>query len=102
MDSIDDKTLEHLYALARIEPEKNGHKRKKLLADLAGILKHFEELEEVDTRGVDPLAGGSFLAGVVRKDEVAGGGPSGDMERNASVDQFPEQENGYLKVPPIF
>ena len=53
--SIDKKTLEHLTELSRIELEKKSE--DKLLEDLQKILGHFEELKEVNTENIEPMAG---------------------------------------------
>ncbi|MBI4193046.1 MAG: aspartyl/glutamyl-tRNA amidotransferase subunit C, partial [Candidatus Colwellbacteria bacterium] len=60
------------------------------------ILDHIEELNELDTAGVEPMSGGVGTANVLRDDEtdatLLGKG------RGA----FPETEGDYLKVPPVF
>lgn len=100
MADINEKILEHLFALSRIKPEQNKHKREKLLADIRNILDYFKELQEVDTSHTEPLAGGSFLSGVARKDEAAG--KSSEKQNDLLGGQFSEHENGYLKTPPVF
>ncbi len=116
MAEINDKTLDKLYTLARIEPEKDAVKREKLIADLGAILNHFKELKEVDTSDTEPLAGGSFLASISREDDdsyeirkkyprYAGGfGEASESTKKEDllIGQFPESENGYLKTPPVF
>ncbi|MBI5079400.1 Asp-tRNA(Asn)/Glu-tRNA(Gln) amidotransferase subunit GatC [Candidatus Wolfebacteria bacterium] len=119
--TINEKTLKYLAELARIEldTEKEG----KLLKDLQQILDYFEELKEIDTEkidpvrnkppqaavavsktgrisnGVEPMAGGTSEMNVFREDKT-------DSERlktsDKLIDQFPEKENGFLKVPPVF
>ena len=70
---------------------------EKLLKDLQKILDHFTELKEVKTEGVEPLTGGTTLKNSFRKDEE---GKSAN--RGAGVDAFPEKQDGFLKVPPVF
>ena len=98
MLEINDKTLDHLFALARIDPEKDAAKRQKIITDLGAILNHFEELNEVDTSDTKPLAGGSLLANVSREDEPW----NLDQNTDLLIGQFSESENGYLKTPPVF
>ena len=102
MSEINDKSLEHLLSLARIE-EKDVPGRKKLLKDLSKILDYFNELKEVDTQNVEPLSGGTFLSDVMRRDEEKFR-PSEEHQnqREESVEQFPRKENRYLKIPPVF
>ncbi|MBI5754892.1 Asp-tRNA(Asn)/Glu-tRNA(Gln) amidotransferase subunit GatC [Candidatus Peregrinibacteria bacterium] len=88
------KDLEHLAVLARIELK--GGEEEKLQKDLGSILDHFKELEAIDTSKVIPMTGGTFLKNALREDFVnenfMGKGP----------DAFPDQKDGYLKVPPVF
>ena len=92
---IDKKTLKHLTELARIELSSN--EEEKLLKDLTKILDHFEELKEVDTTNVAPLAGGSDLKNVFREDAERENTLQGE-----GVDGFPEHKDGFLKIPPVF
>lgn len=97
MAEITKKSLEHLAELARLElSEKES---EKFLGDLKNILEHFQELQEVNTDNVQPMTGGTFLKNVLREDEDQ---PSGFEHTHKIVEQFPDQEKGYLKVPPVF
>lgn len=93
---LDKKHLEHLAALSRIELKKG--EEEKLLEDLRKILNHFEELKEVNTENVEPMAGGTELKNVWRPDEIKEDRLRGDR----AVESFPEHEDGYLKTPPVF
>ncbi|MFH1161912.1 MAG: Asp-tRNA(Asn)/Glu-tRNA(Gln) amidotransferase subunit GatC [Candidatus Jorgensenbacteria bacterium] len=92
---LSEKDVTHLAELARIAlaPEE----KKSLLKDLGGILAYFEELKAVDTEGVRPIAGGTSSMNVVREDTGSEPIPNG-----LAVEAFPEAENGFLKVPPVF
>ena len=93
---IDKQTLEKLAELARIEISPD--KEEKLLSDLSAVLGHFEELNEVDVSGVEPMAGAAELTNVFRDDELV-------KSETAAIDlinAFPEKENGFLKVPAVF
>ena len=92
---IDKKTLEHLAELSRIELDPREEER--LLKDLGNILNHFEELKTLDTSAVEPLAGGSLVRNVFRKD-----GERTSTLRGAGTENFPEKIAGYLKIPPVF
>ena len=87
--------LEQLAKLARIElyPEEE----KKLLGDMEKILDYFKELQKLPTEHVTPLAGGTSFLNVFRED-LPGECIAGDASRAA----FPETEDGFLKVPPVF
>jgi aspartyl-tRNA(Asn)/glutamyl-tRNA(Gln) amidotransferase subunit C len=92
---INKKTLENLAKLARIELEER--EQEKLLANLRDILEHFNELQEVDTSNVAPMAGCTELVSIFRED-----GERENTDRGAGVEQFPEKHDGYLKIPPVF
>lgn len=93
--TITKRELEHLAELARIELDPK--EEEKLLKDLASIIDYIKELQELDTANVEPMTGGTDLRNVFR----------GDTEREntdcgAGIEAFPESEDGFLKVPPVF
>lgn len=92
---INKNTLEHLAKLARIELEEK--EKEALLKDLQKILDHFEELKELNTTRVEPMAGGMRHKNALREDADAE-----NTDRTAGIDQFPESSKGFLKVPPVF
>ncbi len=102
MSYIDDKVLSHLFKLARIDEEQDPVRREKLISDLSKILDHFSQLQEVDTEGVLPLAGGTYESNVWRAD-VSEERLDADVSTPPELQaQFPEREHSHLKVPPIF
>lgn len=96
MALISKKELEHLARLARLEID--GRSEEKLANDLEKILKHFEELKEVNTDGVEPMTGGTFLENIWREDELKKERLTGESSSAA----FPEKDDGYLKIPAVF
>ncbi len=96
-DKINEKTIEHLAKLARIELEKDAKKNKKLLLDLSSILDYFENLKAVDTAGISPTIGSALVKNAYREDEEL------DISNLSLLkNQFPKSENEYLKIPPVF
>lgn len=93
--SITKHELEHLAELARIELD--PREEEKLLKDLGNILDHFKVLQELDTADIPPMTGGTDLKNVFREDTERE-----NTNRGAGVRAFPESENGFLKVPPVF
>jgi len=87
--------LEHLAKLARIELDPK--EEKKLIADLGHILDHFKELQELDTADVAPVTGGTELKNVFRADNERE-----NTDQGKGADAFPEKEDGFLKIPPVF
>ncbi len=87
--------LLHIAKLARINllPAEE----EKLLHDLQDILNHFEELNELDTSKVVPVNGGTYLKNIFREDSYPLGSRQG-----AGKNQFPKEQGGFLKVPPVF
>ena len=104
MTKINKETLKHLEELARIEI--NEKKREKMISDLGNILGHFEELREINTEGIEPMAGGTIEKNIFREDA-----PGADLrrldadsrgQREKIINSFPEKEGDFLKVPAIF
>lgn len=87
--------LEHLAKLARIELD--PAEEEKLLADLGAILGYFKELQALDTSDVPPMTGGTDLANIFRDDIERE-----NTNQRAGVSAFPEEKDGFLKVPPVF
>jgi len=96
-EKIDEKTIEHLAMLARIELEKDPQKNKKLLLDLSSILDYFENLKGVDTTDVSSAIGSALVNNVYREDHE-----EDISDISLLKEQFPKSENGYLKTPPVF
>ncbi len=87
--------LEKLAKLGRIElrPEEE----EKLQGDMENILNYFKELQEIPTEDVAPVAGGTSFFNVFRDDT-----PGEEIDGEAARMMFPETEDGFLKVPPVF
>ena len=96
MSTIDKKTIKDLVVLSRIELTES--EEKNLLGDLEKILKHFEGLKEVDTVKVLPMTGGTFSKNIFREDDSN----ENFLSKESAVKAFPETQDGFLKVPPVF
>src|SRR4051812_25480962 len=92
---ITKETLDYLAKLARIDltPEEE----KRFLKELQNIVHHVAELQSVNTEGIAPMNGGGALETIFRDDAERFGTNQGE-----GPEQFPNKENGFLKVPPIF
>ena len=72
--------------------------RAKLRKDLGAIIEYFKELEGVPTDGVEPMSGGTLERNVFRSDDTM----ETALPNEAAIKAFPEKQNGFLKVPPVF
>jgi aspartyl/glutamyl-tRNA(Asn/Gln) amidotransferase C subunit len=106
---INRETLEYLTNLARLKFDTREEER--LLSDLEKILAYFEELKTIDTSSVVPLTGGIDVFNVVRDDKICENkefvGKDHSLQDVLSnsdelVQSFPDQEDNFLVVPPIF
>ncbi len=93
--SVDKSTVQRIASLARIRvPEEE---LETLAGELSQILDWVEQLEEVDTDGVTPMA--SSAEGMElrwRDDVVTDGDKADDVLANA-----PDTRNGYFVVPKV-
>jgi aspartyl-tRNA(Asn)/glutamyl-tRNA(Gln) amidotransferase subunit C len=72
----------------------NDEEIEKLRVELSEILSYVEQLDEVDTEGVEPTYQVTGLKNVFRKDEIQDYGyKTEDLLRNA-----PEVQDGQFKV----
>ena len=86
--AIDAATVRKVARLARIaEPEE---KLEPLAREISGILTWIEQLNEVDTDGVEPMTTAIHTPLPMREDEVTEGGDPDRVLSNApkSVDHF--------------
>jgi len=86
--------VEHVARLARLDltPEE----KERMRSQLDAILGYVEQLQRVDTAGVEPTAHVLPLANVMRDDEVRPSYPVEAMLANA-----PEPQDGQFRVPRI-
>ena len=92
MISTDD--VKHVAKLARLElSETEIDQFSKQLGD---ILKYVEQMNEVDTTGVEPMAHPIPVVNVMREDEVCYRQTKQELMKNA-----PHEEDGFFRVPKI-
>lgn len=89
---ISDKEMEHLKLLARLElgPEET----QSLKVDLNKTLKYFEQIEKLDTEGVEELARPLDMYNVFREDVL-----KLNLSHEEAMSVAIESEDGYYKVP---
>ena len=92
MISKDD--IKKLAELARIHL--TAGEEEKLEKDLSNILGYVEKLKEVDILNVPEMTHAVDMKNVFRNDDVR------HRVSDNLVEQFPEEERGYLKVKGVF
>ncbi len=91
---INKEVLQKIAHLARLElkPEKEEELKK----DLEEILDWVEELNEVDTEGLEPLTNMSFEINALREDKV------GEvLSREKGLKNAPDHDDQYFRVPKV-
>lgn len=92
--SLDTATVRRIASLARIRLEEEEVGRMQ--AELNGILGWIEQLQAVDTDGVEPMAGGGAVSLRMRDDAVTDGGMPEKVLANA-----PDRAGDYFAVPKV-
>lgn len=95
--SLDTATVRRVASLARLHVD--DAEVAKLQAELNGILGWIEQLQAVNTEGVEPMAGGSVGTGGalrLREDAITDGGIPEKVLANA-----PDREGEYFGVPKV-
>lgn len=94
---MDSTEINHLLELARIEISKE--EKEKIANDLAKILDYVKQLQEVDTTGVEPMTGGTFVENILRDDEI---NPNKEDLGKELKTAAPKLKNDFWEIPPIF
>ena len=92
--SLDTATVRRIASLARIRLEEAELGQAQ--AELNGILGWIEQLQAVDTDGIEPMAGGGAVALRPRPDAVTDGGQAEQVLANA-----PDRQGEYFGVPKV-
>ena len=92
MISIED--TKHVAKLARLEL--TDEETEKFSRQLGDILGYVEQMNEIDTTNVKPMAHPFGVVNVMREDEVYYDNTKEELMQNA-----PEEEDGFFKVPKI-
>jgi aspartyl-tRNA(Asn)/glutamyl-tRNA(Gln) amidotransferase subunit C len=92
--AIDAATVRKVARLARIHVDEA--RLESLAAELSGILTWIEQLQEVDTEGVPPMASTEAVSLPMREDVVTDGGDPARVLANA-----PRAERNFFVVPKV-
>ena len=91
---MDKQTVHKVASLAKIAL--NEEETEKLVPQLSGIIGWIEQLAEVNTENVEPLASVVEIPLQLRPDEQNDGGYADKVLKNA-----PEETQGFFVVPKI-
>jgi aspartyl-tRNA(Asn)/glutamyl-tRNA(Gln) amidotransferase subunit C len=92
--ALDKAAVAHIAALARIRLSEA--ELDPLVNELSRILTWMEQLNEVDTSGVAPMASVTAAGLTMREDEVTDGGRREEILSNA-----PRTARGFFVVPKV-
>lgn len=96
MSKLSIKDVEHIAELSRLKL--SSAEKEKFAEQLSQILEYVGQLNEVDTKNVEPTAQVTGLVNVMEEDKIIDSGVDyKDIEKNA-----PDFEEGSYKVPSVF
>lgn len=91
---IDDKLIDNLAELSKLEFDEKS--KEELKGNLQKILDLVEQLNELDTEGVEPLIYMTENRNIFREDKVEQYITKEDALKNA-----PDKDSDYIKVPKV-
>jgi aspartyl-tRNA(Asn)/glutamyl-tRNA(Gln) amidotransferase subunit C len=91
---VDDKLVEHLAHLSRLEFDATA--KEKMKSDFEKILDFVAQLDKVDTEGVEPLVYMSKETNVLRVDTV-----KGEVSQKEALQNAPGKDTDYIRVPKV-
>jgi aspartyl-tRNA(Asn)/glutamyl-tRNA(Gln) amidotransferase subunit C len=92
--SLTPEEVDHIALLARLDL--SPAERERAGRELSQILDHFEQLNQLDTEGVEPTSHVFPVVNVLRTDETR---PS--LPRDEALQNAPEQAGGMFQVPRV-
>ena len=92
---ISDETIEYVGILAKLDLSEEEREQAK--RDMGNMLDHIDKLNELDTKGVEPMSHVFPIQNVFREDEVTNGDESAKTLQNA-----PSQKDNMFIVPKTF
>ena len=91
---IDHKTVDEIAHLARLEFEAGA--KDEIANDMNRMLAFVEKLNELDTKGVDPLIYMTDESNVLREDEV-----QETITQKEALMNAPKKDSDYFKVAKV-
>ncbi len=96
---IDKKTIQHMAKLARIKL--TDREELKMQDDLSAILGYIEQLNKVNTDGIEPLYQTTGLVNSTRPDNHRQDFKLDEVLNKELIGQAPDKEKGFFKVKSI-
>lgn len=96
MSKLDEKEVKHVAKLAKLKLSKE--EIKTFQEQLSEVLAYVEDLDEVDTEGVEPTSQTTGLENVSRKDKADNNYCLTEDEALSGTDKT---KNGYFVVPGV-
>ncbi|KAB2331661.1 Asp-tRNA(Asn)/Glu-tRNA(Gln) amidotransferase subunit GatC [Bacillus mesophilum] len=94
MTRISSDQVKHVANLARLQLSEE--ETESFRNQLEAMITFAEQLNELDTDGVEPTSHVLDMKNVMREDVAKPGLPQTEVVKNA-----PDHQDGYIKVPPI-
>lgn len=92
--AVDNDTVERVAHLARLKID--AESVTGYAAEMSGVLELAEQMDEVDTSGIEPMAHPMNAVQRLREDKVT------ETDRRAAFQKIaPSVEDGYYLVPPV-
>ena len=96
---MDSKTVKHIASLARLDiTEKEEDKIKN---ELSSILGYIDQLNQVDTEGIEPLYQTTGLVNSLRPDEYKADFKMDEDLNHKLIGQAPNRESRFIKVKSV-
>lgn len=94
MAVLDDARVRHIARLARLRL--TDAEVRLFAGQLTQILEYFQQIDGVDTAGVEPLAHPLPLTNVLRQDE-----PRPSFDADTALANAPQREQDFFRVPRV-
>jgi len=96
---LSDKEIEHIANLARIRL--SDKEKKQFPKELSSILDYIDQLNEVDTKGVEPLYQTTGLINSFRPDKDRKSFVMDKKLEKLLIEQAPHKEKRFIKVKSV-
>jgi len=91
---VDKATVERIATLSKLQF--NEEEKVEIMGDMNRMLTFIEQLQEVDTEGVEPLIYVLQEEAVLRKDEVIE-----TITQKEALQNAPDKDTDFIKVPKV-